>query len=57
MSDRTAWIIAGIIFTLALMGGGLKAWTKIELCSTYYREMNQLACFMSDSTLPQRTNR
>lgn len=36
---------------------GLKVWAKNELCSVYYSEMNRMACFLSDSTLPQKNNR
>lgn len=36
---------------------GLKVWAKNHLCHTYYSEMNTVACFLNNSTLPQRTNR
>lgn len=57
MSPKHFLIISGIILFLFLAFLVLKAWTKNELCSTYYSDMNRLACFMSDSTLPQRINR
>lgn len=57
MSDKQFYWIAGAILFIVFAVFGLKFWSKNELCSVYYSDMNRLACFMSDSTLPQRTNR
>lgn len=51
------WLIFSVVMALIAIIIGLKLWSKNELCTTYYSDMNRLACFMSDSTLPQRTNR
>jgi hypothetical protein len=45
------------ILAIVLGFFGLKIYSKIDLCKTYYSEMSRLTCFMSNSTLPQRNNR
>jgi len=54
-SYLTILVVLGLI--VVLMFFGFKIWAKNELCSVYYSEMNRVACFLSDSTLPQRSNR
>ncbi len=57
MSEKSAVILGAIALVIFVSFLSFKAWAKNELCKTYYSEMNRVACFLNDSTLPQRSNR
>ena len=57
MSDKVFLFLTIPVVLTVLIFFGFKIWAKNELCSVYYKEINIVACFLSDSTLPQRSNR
>ena len=57
MANKDFLIFVGIPFLLAIIIIAGQVWAKYELCSKYYPEISPLVCYMSNSTLPQRTNR
>jgi len=57
MSDKQTIALAITVTLIFVSFLAFKAWAKNELCKTYYSEMSRIACFLNDSTLPQRNNR
>lgn len=57
MTNKQFGVFVCFILCIVVLFLGLKIASKRELCDVYYKELNTLTCFLSDSTLPQRTNR
>jgi hypothetical protein len=55
--EKKIWLFIIGALVVAALAMSLKVYAKYDLCRTYYSEMSRLTCFISDSTLPQRTNR